>query len=215
MKHRQSILPCQFGCALIFLGLIFPIACNKKQPVISNYNDAYHYPIKPGTEEWKKLRNHEDMIMVCQIPDEILRKMSTPGLVETVLNYPLYMEMTASSNSDFQKAFEWMSSKFNGFQELYKRKDAGSVLLARYKSMDPAAFGKDFTSIQRGDYTWSFVEIEILLAQNTILINMTETQRQELRKEALKKYEIKKNISSYGGYSLRLTLFLADKAFKK
>jgi hypothetical protein len=45
---------------------------------------------------------------------------------------------------------------------------------------------------------------------DAILSKLTGQQRQELRKEALTKYAIKKNINSYGPDSLKITLLLAD-----
>ncbi len=75
--------------------------------------------------------------------------------------------------------------------------------------MDPAAFKEGATLAEIGHYIWGFEDVEILLAQNTILANLTEIQRQELRKEAFAKYQAKKqHIENYGQSSMRLTALL-------
>ena len=60
--------------------------------------DLYDFPIKPGTEEWKAMVSHDEMLKACQVPELVLQKMSTEGLVETVLNYPLYGDMKAHNS---------------------------------------------------------------------------------------------------------------------
>jgi len=178
--------------------------------VVYKSSDAYQYPIKPGTKEWKLIVGHDERVKACQIPESVLKTMSTAGLVETVLTYPHYGDMRAYDT--LQKGFGYMSSGFNGFQELFARKDSGTVLLERYKAMDPAVFRKGFASAERGRSIWDFENVEILLVQNAIIAGLTEVQRQDLRREALLKSKIKATISSYGSESLRLTSFLADKA---
>lgn len=145
------------------------------------------------------------MLKVCQIPEDILQKMSTPGLVETVLSYPLYGDMLVLSSkleTGMEEGFSAMSSRFNGFAELYARKDAGGVLLARYRAMDPGAVENVF----------DFVFIEMLLSQKPILEGLTVQQRQKLRETALEKYKAKKITARYSQHTLNVTLSLADKA---
>lgn len=88
--------------------------------------DAYNFPVKPGTAQWKAFSSHIDMVEACQIPDSILHNMSTAGLVETVLNYPLSIDMHAYDN--LQIGFDAVSAQFNGIPELLRRVDAGTEL---------------------------------------------------------------------------------------
>ena len=46
---------------------------------------VYDYPIKPGTEEWKGFTSTQEMIEVCQIPESILKNMSTSDLLDVCL----------------------------------------------------------------------------------------------------------------------------------
>lgn len=86
----------------------------------------YEYPVHPGMEEWEALDDHAKKIELCQIPEEILEKMTTEALAESVLNYPLLIDMYVwESNS---KGYEFVSETFNGMYELRQRSDGLLVL---------------------------------------------------------------------------------------
>ena len=51
-------------------------------------NTPYDFPIKPGTEEWQKIKSGDEIAMVCSIPDSILTSLTTEALAKTCLNYP-------------------------------------------------------------------------------------------------------------------------------
>lgn len=94
--------------ALLFIGCA-------QQKSDSNIADAYYdYPVKGGTEEWKSFTNLNEMLEACQISESILKKMSTAGLVETVLNYPLLGNMFAYNFP--QQGFEAATAQFNGLK---------------------------------------------------------------------------------------------------
>lgn len=173
---------------------------NIQQPQVfipKNTNDAYDFPVKPGMEEWKAFTNPDEKVIACQIPESLLGKMSTAGLVETVINYPLYWDMLGS-NSGLQQGFNAVAVRFNGLQELLKRKDAGAELLTRYSGMNPIGF-RDSTDEEIGEHLFQCYSVEILFAQAAIRANLTEAQRQMLQKELLAKYELKKSIKEDGG----------------
>ncbi len=150
---------------------------------------AYDYPVKPETSGWKALKSHDDMQRVCQIPETILRNMSTADLAETCLNYPLYGDMFAFD--EFQKGFESVTSGFNGLQELLERNDAGIKLYEEYRQMDPEAFGRDWPTVKKGEYAAKFYEVEILLAQEQILANFQRELRTLLIRECIRKAQAK------------------------
>jgi hypothetical protein len=54
----------------------------------TDVKDAYEFPIKPGTEEWKQLEPATIRIAALQIPDAVLASISTEGLLETCLHFP-------------------------------------------------------------------------------------------------------------------------------
>lgn len=150
---------------------------------------AYEYPIKPGSNQWKAFTTHIDMVNSCQIPNTILQGMSTIDLVETCLDYPLYGDMYAYNL--LQNGFEVVTANFNGLQELLKRKDASTILLERYKEMNPEAFDQNWSLLKKGEYAAKFYFIEILIAQEAILSNLQTIQRKTLLKECIRKAQKK------------------------
>ena len=57
--------------------------------------EAYQYPIVPGTAEWASFKTRMEKVAACQIPESILKNMTTEALVETVMNYPLLVDIFA------------------------------------------------------------------------------------------------------------------------
>lgn len=161
-------------------------------------DDAYIFPVRPGMPDWKALSSYAEMLNACQIPGPILSEMSTPGLIETVLNYPLFW-VTVLAQDDVQRGFIVMSERFNGVAELLRRKDAGVVLLEKYKNMEPAPPVGTGETLP-GQYRFYFYRVELLLAQEAIRAGMTEEQRSRLQSELLSKREAKKLIGGYGGW---------------
>jgi len=53
---------------------------------------GYKYPVRPGMEEWSQLKNHQEMVDVCEIPEDVVASMSDEELAESVLMYPLSID---------------------------------------------------------------------------------------------------------------------------
>ncbi|MBQ4650104.1 MAG: hypothetical protein IJB73_05325 [Firmicutes bacterium] len=96
--------------------------------------EPYDYPIVPKTEEWNELQDHMKMIEVCTIPNDILNRMTTQALMETVANYPLLVDMLVWD--DNQTGYELVKEHFNGLQEFAEREDASEVLQTYMESFD-------------------------------------------------------------------------------
>ncbi len=173
----------------------------------------YDYPVKGGTEEWKAFTSLDEMLEACQIPESILKKMSTAGLVETVLNYPLLGNIYAYNS--LQQGFEAVTAQFNGLEELLKRKDAGVELLARYRAMNPLAIEEDWDDIQKGAYAVSLSYIEILLSQDNVLADLTGPQIEELLREAIKTYRAKQQLVDVYYTGLECTVWLMGKTLQQ
>lgn len=177
------------------------LTCNTYQPVIQIPDDIYNYPVRPKKGGWQ-LKSHQERIEACQIPETILTDISTTGLIYTILDYPLLYDMFFFNTP--QSGFDSVASNFNGLQELMKREDAGKELLVRYQYIQPKYIKKDIDF-----FIFNFLSLEMLLCQNGILDDFTETQLKELILEAKKKYEEKQKLDKYYTwkeieYSLRL-----------
>jgi hypothetical protein len=153
------------------------------------HTDSYDFPIKGGTSEWAAFRTHDEMVAACQVPEPILRELSTEGLIETCLNYPLIGDM--GMYSSWQQGFDRVAARFNGLQELLQRPDVGTKLLEHYRQMAPAGIRKKGTSLQKGQYAVTFQYVETLLAQEAVLSSMTAGERRDLLVECLGKVRAK------------------------
>ena len=157
----------------------------------------YDYPIKPGSNEWKSLTTHTEMIEACQIPAEVLKDMTTASLVETVLNYPLINDMYAYNN--IQLGFMAVSRQFNGISKLCARENAGKELIKKYAAMT----NKNF------DSAYKLTFIEMLLSQPEVISNLSPAQKENLLKVANQKYTDKQK-STTNPFMLDASRFLID-----
>lgn len=157
--------------------------------------DVYEYPIKPGTPEWRNLKSGAEMIETLQIPDSILSKMSTEGLVVTCLNYPSLWHMGAYDS--YQRGVEIVMKRFNGFVELSKRADAGTFLMKEYLKLDPDDLDPDWSAIQKGGFQFQFMHLEMILSQRQFLEKLSHDERIALLKNSLDKYTAKVFSESY------------------
>lgn len=88
----------------------------------------YQYPIVPGTDEWEAFESRTEMVDACQIPETILKEISTEALLQTILKYPFLSEMTmfyrTPEECEQERGFWHIAGEFNGLQEFMKREDA-------------------------------------------------------------------------------------------
>jgi hypothetical protein len=152
-------------------------------------DDAYIFPVRPGMQEWKNFTSHNQMVTACWVPEDILENMSTAGLVETVVNYPLGGDY--GSSIDFQEGVDRVSRQFNGLAELFRRDDAEVQLLAKYRTMNPQAIGTNWSNSQRFEYKLQICNIELILAQNSLISQLNTDGLRDLVSEALVKYRVK------------------------
>lgn len=175
---------------------------------------AYDYPIKPGTDEWKAFGSHEEMLKACQIPEELLHRMSTAALVETVLNYPLSVDLWAYDS--YELGIKHVSEQFNGLSELLSRNDAGVALIALYQTIDPGALDINSPIAEQTEYLFRLLNTELLLSQDSVISNLSITDLQNLISRARIIYESKLlSPDIFGGVFLQFTSTIIEKASKR
>ena len=94
---------------------------------------GYVYPIRPGMIEWTEIISGTDMARATQIPEDVLAKMSTDALLQTVLAHPLMGDIYLVDS--VEKGFEAMSSVFNGLDELLKRSELTDCIMQAYNGV--------------------------------------------------------------------------------
>jgi len=141
----------------------------------------------------------EEMYRASQIPEEILRNMDTASLLETCLDYPLLVNLSAFDT--LQDGFIIVAQNFNGISEFLRREDAAAVLVSYYKNKDYGVITKeDMTEDQKGDFILQSILPEIILAQDEIIGSMSSDDRRVLIKQTLSQFEEKAKYPDYYGF---------------
>jgi len=162
-----------------------------------SFSQSYNFPVKPGDDAWKALKTGAEKYEVCQIPEVLLSKINTKDLISTNLDYPLLSTIMAYGT--VQEGYEKLTLKFNGLQELIKRKDAGVHLLNFYSKMNPDAIANRPSLVEKGRFSFEMQFIEILLAQTTILGQLSMTDRNQLVSICIEKQALKRKNAEYFG----------------
>ena len=167
-------------------------------------NDApYDFPVRPGSEKWQSFKTVEDMYAACQVPQDVLDKLSTAALIKTCLNYPA--PSTLLIHNTPQEGFEDWKQHFNGIGTLLARADAREKMLEFYKGVDIKGYSGLKTEIEKGQYTFYIMMVESIMAQDEIAGKMSLTQKKQLLKLSLAKYDVIGSDPLYGFASLTST----------
>lgn len=76
----------------IAVSIMFTMLIATFSTFASDNLNNYKYGLKPGTDEWENL-NHGERVLASQIPTEVLMTLTTEELVNSVLNYPCFVDM--------------------------------------------------------------------------------------------------------------------------
>ena len=203
MKKAKKALSIILSVCLVFSSVMIFAQASTKNEKLTEYK-GYVYPVQPGTEIWAEFTDLEQKIEICQITEEILQNMSTEDLVQTVLNYPLMVNMFAFNT--YEEGFESVLSYFNGMQELVKRQDATVKLMNAYKKSEVVTKNKlgrlaeeeleqnaAITSDEKAciDQMFKMMVIESLLSTEVLLEKLNENELELLDAEAFEKFEAK------------------------
>lgn len=170
---------------ILFLIIVFPTIS-----FAQNDGVTWDYPVRPGSKEWLNIKEYSKRLEQLNIPNDILTRISTKQLVKTCLNYP-QIELIFTRN-DLITGMSYVSTLFNGFVELSKRKDAGIELMRVYQRFEPFEYQKMEKSA-RIQHKKDFIVIELLLSSPVVLNNMHKETRIELLRESYQMYEKKAN----------------------
>ncbi|MBX3253261.1 MAG: hypothetical protein KF862_03885 [Chitinophagaceae bacterium] len=146
---------------------------------IDKPSGTYIYPVAFGNPDWS----------LYQIPDSILINMSTPALIQSLLDNPNIPLRNIYSNV-FQGR-DQVLKRLNASTELNKRPDACQKLYERYIQMTPCCFPENSPSVERGNYIEGWVVYEEILTQDSILNQFDHSKKIDLARVVVKKQEIK------------------------
>ena len=69
----------------IFLVLLMNVLFAFSQTTVIG---QYDFPVKQGSQEWEQLESIEKRIAALQIPEDLLSRISTEGLLEICIAFP-------------------------------------------------------------------------------------------------------------------------------
>ena len=84
------------------------------------------YPVQPGSDVWAALDSLDAKIAACAVDTDLLESMTTEALLETVLNYPLLINIYAFTT--VEEGLASVSRYFEGIDILLSREDAADSI---------------------------------------------------------------------------------------
>lgn len=168
------------------LILIFLCNCSKVENVenrdeltnscFPNVNDRYVYPIVPGTDEWRRLPSTDEAFKVIQLPESVLKTISTKGLIDALIHAPLFSGSYSLSSSYAVDTWHRHYSRFNSTQELFNRKNSGDTLVDYYKEVNCGCIEKSDLNLEKE----RLFGLEFLFTKQEILEKISKQKKQEL-----------------------------------
>jgi len=164
----------------------------------SNFKFDYQNLIKDSLY-WKNLSG-EEKLRECQIPDSLLRYLTTENLAEICFNYPLYFEFAFSNNEEME--ITRMINAYNGLAELSKREDGAYQLMKIYDKLE-INNNKDNNAKFVNPLKLKYIE---LLLTNKLFINQIKESHQQELFHIFEKKLSEKNLNKkiYGSYSTEI-----------
>ena len=210
MKFFKSSLNCVVAVFVLlstFAALYF--TCHPhKWYAWQDETDAYIFPITPTKtpEKWKEFQTYQEMLNACQVPEEKLKIISTEGLIETCINYPLFANFMLSDS--FAEGYQTLCLNFNGLLDLYKRNDYVEKRLSFFVSIDINMLKKQNVNAPL-IYRWCCM----MISKNDFIEKLNKQQQQQLLQSLNSQIEnIRKNHTDF--YSEITPLFVKLQVFK-
>lgn len=133
-----------FVAVMMILTILIPSAMAADVDVDEKYSitESHAFDIVPGTEEWDSYDSALQRMEACHVSEDELRQMTTEALYETVLNYPLLVNIFAYDN--LETGIAVLSKEFAGIEELMSRDDMMEVVSSHSLSLHESD-GEDLT----------------------------------------------------------------------
>ena len=156
---------------------------------------TWDYPIKPGTEEWKQLKSHQEKVDACQVPEDILVALKTEYLLDICLRYPLIYDILAFNSISEGTKLYYIG--FNGIREYTQRDSAVLYLLNMYDAKNDSCLLFDTVTqsleegLKRAELVINTSIMEALLGCSEMQKTMTYETGMKVLKSLMRGYEVK------------------------
>lgn len=191
-----------------FIGIVLILfSCSDEKINVCNCqefiaSDIYDYPITPSSPEWAVYGKDS----ACQMPDIVLNKISTAGLLQSVIKHDgCVARMYISSHSGIMSGYYVVRDKMNAVRELENREDIFDVVLDWIQHTGPCCvqeIEEDNSTSISPKYTFYFVQLEFiqrLAIQEKVLSNASQVQLKKLVSQILRYYNEYRTTRYYDG----------------
>jgi len=133
--------------------------------------DKYLYPVKYPSEQWYQMTEEERMD-ACQLPDDVLKSISTLGLIQSFVDLPYDISDMVfyfyNTTTYHQLTYSLIFKHFNSIEELLTREDAAKSLIL-YLSATKLDCLESFIDIERREFINRLLGFEYLFTKLEIL----------------------------------------------
>ncbi len=222
MRKRKQVYIAVMLMALSQIASSTPAYAVQKVGISSQKKTQKKYSINQPYRQYPKVDDSlatQEKMEKYQIPETVLKNMSTRALLETVAEYPMNTEFM--SYDSYEIAIKEISKKFNGLKELLGRSDLYQTALTMYLSSSiPKESNADYDSIddnnldatitalladeknvEKVDEDMKIITMDLLLetilVQDKIYENFTEKQKLQVIDQAIKRKKEKAKSELY------------------
>lgn len=173
--------------SIVFFAVCLCVYCQQNKTT-----SIFSYPFHAGDSEWKKFSDNQERINALQIPQNILKKISTEDLLEICLDFPFLVEILFAD--DFQTGFESLCELFNGYKELSLRNDLDEVIFMKSKNLSKEVEKISIlNNTERATFSIKWLFIEMLMIQDYFLDKFSTSKEKiissfEINDKIKKKY---------------------------
>jgi hypothetical protein len=181
--------------------------------VLAQNQLKWDYPVKPGTEAWKALKNPAERQAACQVDVSVLKSLPTEDLIYICMEHPFFSSYVVYDSPT--EGLQWSVGEFNGYSELISRPDAMKSLAEVYQKED---FGKIKTladSVQMGSYSLKWIGLELVMANDQLINQLSAQEKVKFLKEYYDKYLEKQQYKEIFGVIAKATTALTSQKVLK
>ncbi len=200
MKKFISI----FMSLLIFTGIVptfvsaQEITSENSYSISSSAEATNFFENVMNSTVWKETESRELRGEMLQLPEQMLKNLTTEALVEAVLEYPFFSDVFAFD--DIQLGIDVLCNSFNGIEELSTREDNIDILISKYIN-EPVLTAKQANNSNQDNDIFRSNKIEILLAQPDIVGDLSILDASVVSETCIDKLNLKENSGLYSQYS--------------
>lgn len=196
------------------ISVFFICSCDKNERCDVDYygeytvaSDVYTYPDFQDPEIWKNFYTQEERFEACMLPKDILKTISTKGLVASCMYHPQAYLYYTFYNGPLQ-GLEVLYENYNGLRELLKREDVIDELFRFYAAMDPALIGDNYSRIF-SKFHLSYMEL--FLSLDVVESLYSECDLNNLFDIAMNHYQVKAESDQIWFEGIVTSLILSSK----